>query len=155
MPETTNLQKFEAPIEITANRGTIQLPFDPAVAWGSRPQYHVRGTINGIFYRGPLKSTGAGYCLPVGAAWLRDAQVDPGVPARVEIFPEGPQLEDLAPDLRAALDADAGAAAFFAGLATFYRKNYLRWIEGAKRPETRAARITEMISLLKAEKKQR
>jgi len=29
------------------------------------------------------------------------------------------------------------------------------WVEGAKRPETRAARIGELINLLKAGKKQR
>jgi ATPase subunit of ABC transporter with duplicated ATPase domains len=40
-------------------------------------------------------------------------------------------------------------------LATFYRNGYIRWIESARRPETRQARITEMIGLLKAGKKQR
>jgi len=40
-------------------------------------------------------------------------------------------------------------------LATFYRNGYLRWIGGVKRPETRSARIAEMLSLLKAGKKQR
>lgn len=47
------------------------------------------------------------------------------------------------------------AKAFFEGLATFYRNGYLRWIEGAKRPETRSARIVEVLGLLKAGKKQR
>src|SRR5262249_46650139 len=36
-----------------------------------------------------------------------------------------------------------------------YRKNFIRWIESAKREETRAGRIQEMIKLLKAEKKQK
>jgi hypothetical protein len=36
-----------------------------------------------------------------------------------------------------------------------YRNGYLRWIEGAKRPETRSARIAETLGLLKAGKKQR
>jgi hypothetical protein len=31
----------------------------------------------------------------------------------------------------------------------------VRWIEGARRPETRSAHIAEMLSLLKAGKKQR
>jgi len=45
--------------------------------------------------------------------------------------------------------------AFFESLATFYRNTYINWIEGAKRPTTRAARIGEMIELLKAGRKQK
>ena len=69
--------------------------------------------------------------------------------------PEGPQADALAGDVVAALDAEPEARGFFAGLATFYRKGYLRWIDGARRPEVRSARIAEMVALLKAGKKQR
>jgi hypothetical protein len=155
MNDQIDTQKFEAPIVLSSSRATIQLPFDPNTAWGDKPQHHVRGTVNGCPFRGPLRSTGSGYYLSLGAAWLRDAQIDLAAPARVELYPEGPQLDNLAPDIVAALASDDGAAAFFAGLATFYRKNYLRWIESARRPETRAARIAEMVVLLKARKKQR
>jgi uncharacterized protein YdeI (YjbR/CyaY-like superfamily) len=71
------------------------------------------------------------------------------------LSPEGPQADTLAPDILAALENEPEARAFFESLATFYRNGYLRWIEGAKRPETRSARIAEMLSLLKASKKQR
>jgi len=40
-------------------------------------------------------------------------------------------------------------------LATFYRKGYTRWVEEAKRPETRTKRLAEMVELLKAGKRQR
>jgi len=61
----------------------------------------------------------------------------------------------LAPDLATALAAEPQAQQFFNSLATFYRNTYVKWIEGAKRPETRAKRIAEMIDLLKAGKKQK
>jgi uncharacterized protein YdeI (YjbR/CyaY-like superfamily) len=54
-----------------------------------------------------------------------------------------------------ALEAEPQARTFFESLATFYRNTYIKWIESAKRPETRAARIKEMIELLKAGKKQK
>jgi uncharacterized protein YdeI (YjbR/CyaY-like superfamily) len=73
----------------------------------------------------------------------------------VELSPEGPQQENLAQDITTALTSDAEAQMFFDGLATFYRKGYITWIEGAKQPETRAKRIAEMMTLLKARKKQR
>lgn len=44
-------------------------------------------------------------------------------------------------DLRAALRDHVGAEAFFDGAAPSYRRNVLRWIAQAKRPETRARRI--------------
>jgi uncharacterized protein YdeI (YjbR/CyaY-like superfamily) len=61
----------------------------------------------------------------------------------------------MSTDVVSALDAEPQAKAFFESLATFYRNTYIKWIEGAKRPETRAARIKEMIDLLKAGKKQK
>ena len=48
------------------------------------------------------------------------------------------------------------AARFFDGLATFYRKNYLRWIDATRRsPEVRAQRIAELVVLMKAGRKER
>jgi uncharacterized protein YdeI (YjbR/CyaY-like superfamily) len=74
----------------------------------------------------------------------------------VELAPEGPQREDLADDIAAALAATPAAAAFFDTLAQFYRKAYLRWIDGAsRRPDLRAARIAEVADLLAAGTKQR
>ena len=71
------------------------------------------------------------------------------------LSPEGPQADTLAPDILAALENEPEARAFFESLATFYRNGYVRWIASAKRTETRSARIAEMLSLLKAGKKQR
>ena len=60
-----------------------------------------------------------------------------------------------AEDIAAALDADLEARRFFESLATFYRKNFIRWIECAKRPETRAKRIAEPVATLKSGKRER
>jgi hypothetical protein len=50
-------------------------------------------------------------------------------------------------DLAEALErADASAA--FAALAPSHRKEYVRWITEAKRPETRAKRITEGVVMI-------
>ena len=73
-----------------------------------------------------------------------------------KLAPEGPQREDLADDISAALEANPAAAAFFDTLAQFYRKAYLRWIDASSlRPDLRAARIAEVVDLLAAGIKQR
>ena len=72
------------------------------------------------------------------------------------LAPEGPQREDLADDIQAALGAEPVAGAYFDGLAQFYRQAFRRWINATKRrPDERARRIAEMLDLLLQERKQR
>ena len=148
-------QKFKAVISKSGSRTFIPNPFDPNKVWSVKQRHHIRGTVNGYGVRGSLGSDGKQYFLPLGAAWRRDCGLDVGDKVDVALDPEGPQSESLASDVLAALDAEPQAKAFFESLATFYRNTYIKWIESAKRPETRAARIQEMIELLKAGKKQK
>lgn len=68
---------------------------------------------------------------------------------QVRVSPEGPQRADLPADFAEALDADPRAGQLFDGLAQFYRKGYLRWIEATKRsPQQRAERISTVVQLL-------
>ena len=97
-----------------------------------------------------------GFGFVLVPAWRRDCGVSPGDAVEVVLAPEGPQRQDLADDVRVALEADPEAAAFFDGLAQFYRKAYLRWIDGTKRrPDERQRRIAEMVELLRRGQKER
>jgi uncharacterized protein YdeI (YjbR/CyaY-like superfamily) len=58
-------------------------------------------------------------------------------------------MNDIPPDLAAAVKA-AGLTQFFAGCTTAHRREYLRWIGEAKRPETRNDRIAKTIKMLAA-----
>ncbi|HEV3096318.1 MAG TPA: YdeI/OmpD-associated family protein [Candidatus Dormibacteraeota bacterium] len=49
-------------------------------------------------------------------------------------------------DLRGALAANPKASQSFAAFAYSYRREYVQWIESAKRPETRRRRIAEAVS---------
>jgi uncharacterized protein YdeI (YjbR/CyaY-like superfamily) len=51
----------------------------------------------------------------------------------------------IPPDLAAALDGVQPAADNFHGAAPSYRRNVLRWIKGAKTPDTRARRIAQTV----------
>ena len=59
-----------------------------------------------------------------------------------------PELEVPAPDLETAWRAHGAAWDNFSRLPPSHRRNYLRWIDQAKRPETRARRIAAAASLL-------
>ncbi len=56
-------------------------------------------------------------------------------------------------DLAAALDRSPAARAVFDNYAYTHRKEYVRWIEEAKRPETRARRVEKSVDMLLEKKK--
>ena len=134
----------------------VPVPFDPDEAWGAKTRHAIHGTVAGVRVRGYVQPVGNGRAFVLPAGWLRDCTVVPGDLVAVEIEAEGPQRADLADDIAAALDAAPDAGTFFDALAQFYRKGFLRWIDATKRrPDERAARIAEMVELLRAGKKQR
>jgi len=154
---TVGTQRFRAVVAAgTGGRAVIAMPFDPDETWGRKAEHPVGGTINGKRVRGRLTRADGGWALTVTPMWLRDTGTTVGDQVTVELGPEGPQRDDLAGDIAAALAANQAAGAFFDTLAQFYRKAYLRWIDGTKtRPEVRAARIAEMVDLLAVGIKQR
>jgi uncharacterized protein YdeI (YjbR/CyaY-like superfamily) len=64
-----------------------------------------------------------------------------------------PVIPELPGYIARALRANSRAWKFFRELAPTYRRDFVVWIHLAKRPETRARRIRESISLLAAGKK--
>ena len=150
-------RSFQARLEGSEKgRVYVVLPFDPAKVWGLRTRYHVRGTINDLGVRGALEQFGKGYFLALGPVYRRGAGLQLGDAVTVVLMPEGPQRDALAADIAGALAAEPDAGRFFDGLATFYRKNYLRWIAATKRsPDLRAQRIAQFVELMKAGEKTR
>ena len=127
----------------------IHLPFDPAEAWGERERYYLAGTIGPYPMRGVVVPGDGEPALELGPAWCRDPRMGAGATLQVTLRPEGPQLDSIAPDFAEALEAEPQARRFFESLATFYRNGFVAWVEGAKRPETRAKRIAETVAALK------
>ena len=147
-----------AVVVTSAGRGKLLLPvpFDPDQVWGPKQRHHVAGTVNGIRVRAVVEPDGDGFAITLGPTSPAGCAVAAGDEVAVEIAPEGPQREDLAEDVAAALTANPEAGAFFDSLAQFYRRGYLRWIDATKRrPEQRAERIAEMVRLLESGAKER
>lgn len=144
-------QKFRARLEAQGKGARLAIPFDPNAAWGAKDRHHVTGTVGGCKVRGELRSENGAWSLMLGPAWVRD-NLKPGSEVEVALAPEGPALAE---DFAQALAASEAAKAFFESLPTFYRKNFIRWIEEAKRPETRASRIAETVRLCEAGKRER
>ena len=146
---------FSATLATVGKSVGVPLPFDPNEIWGARERHDVSGTIAGHPVRGPLQLWGDGrYYLALGPTWRKHSEIDFSAAVDVTIRPEGPQSDNMPQDFVDALAANETARAFFESIAPFYRKNFLRAIESAKRPETRARRIAETIALLEAGQRQ-
>ncbi len=141
-----------------AGRGKllVPVPFHPDQVWGAKQRHHIAGTVNAIHVRAIIEPAGEGFGFTLGPTSPSGRGIAVGDEVTVEIAPEGPQREDLADDVAAALAANPDAGAFFDSLAQFYRRAYLRWIDATKRrPEQRAERIAEMVKLLESGIKER
>lgn len=137
-------------------RLVVPIPFDPDAEWGSKTVHRVAGTVGAAGVRGSLEPHGDSHGLVLGAAWLRDCGLAAGTSVEVELWPEGPQRDDLPEDIARAFEESPAAGEFFDSLAQFYRKGYLTWISATKRsPEERVRRIAETVRLLEDGQKQR
>lgn len=87
----------------------------------------------------------AGRMHPSGAALARTALE---AASNKSTSPKKQPTTKLPEDFRVALEASSTARANFESFAPGYRRRYLLWIADAKRPETRAKRIREALSLI-------
>jgi hypothetical protein len=139
---------FRAVVAVEGGKAVLRLPFEPEEAWGARARHDITGTLAGHALRGKVQRDARGAFLALGPTWRRDNGVEVGDDVEVTLRLEGPLVDEMPEDLRAAFAADPVARANFEGLTTFCRKNYMRWIDDAKRPETRARRVAELIPML-------
>lgn len=148
-------KRFEAEIIAIGKGMGVVLPFDPSEPWGAKSRYYLSGSVGGCKVRGSLVENDERFVLPIGTAWPLDNDLAVGKTVEVELALEQLHVDEFADDIATALRAEPKALSFFDSLAGFYRREYMKWIDSAKRPETRATRIATMIALLKAEKRQR
>ena len=94
-----------------------------------------RAAAEAMIERGEMK--------PAGLREVERAKAD----GRWERAYDSPKTAEVPDDLRAALDADAAAAEFFAGLDSINRYAILHRIQGAKKPETRMRRIEQFVAM--------
>ncbi|MGC9992185.1 MAG: YdeI/OmpD-associated family protein [Candidatus Cybelea sp.] len=113
----------------------------------------VEGIMNGHPFRAPLEpNTSGGHWLHVNKAMLAGAGADAGDTVKLAIL--GPEPEPTVPgDLRKALNASYQAKTLWTTLTSDGRRIWIRWIESAKKPETRARRVTRTVDQLSSGKR--
>ncbi len=145
--------RFRATVELGGKTATgIGVPDEVIAALGSSKRPAVTVTINGYSYRTTAVRMGGRFFVPLSAENRSGAGVAAGDEIEVDIvLDEAPREVSLPDDLAAALDA--GARANYDALSYTHRKEWVRWIEEAKKPETRATRVAKTVDGLRAGKK--
>ncbi len=120
-----------------------------ALGSGKRPKVVV--TVAGYSYRTTVAPMGGQYLVPLSAEHRTAAGVAAGDQVEVDIeLDQAPRVVELPADLAAELSRDVQAREYFDGLAYTHRKEWVRWIEEAKKPETRQTRLDKTMAALRA-----
>jgi hypothetical protein len=145
--------EFRATVVLGGKTATgIQVPDDVVEELGAGKRPAVVVTVGGHTYRTTVAPMGGAYWIPLAAEHREAAGVQAEQEVDVEIaLDSAPRVVELPDDLSAALDDSARSA--FDGLAPSHKKEWVRWVTEAKKPETRAARIEKTVEGLKAGKK--
>jgi hypothetical protein len=147
--------EFRTTVELGGKTATgLRVPDDVVAALGRGKRPPVQVTVAGYSYRTTVATMGGAFFVPLAAEHREAAGLTAGQEVDVRVEPDdAPRETSLPEDLDAALDDDARA--FFSGLAPSHRKEWVRWVEEAKKPETRAARIEKTAASLREGKKTR
>jgi hypothetical protein len=149
--------RFRTTVELGGKTATgIEVPEDVVTALGSGNRPPVTVTVGGHSYRTTVARMGGRFLVPLSAENRTAAGVAAGDQVEVDIeLDSGPREVAVPGDLAAALAGDDTARANFDGLSFTHRKEWVRWIEEAKRPETRATRLAKTVESLHAGKRAR
>ena len=147
--------RFRAKVELGGKTATgIPVPEDVVAAMGSGKRPTVQVTVGEHSYRTTVASMRGRYFVPLSKANREAARVAAGDEVAVEIEVDAePRNVAIPADLADALADDATARAFFDRLSYTHRKEWVRWVEEAKKEETRTRRIAKTIESLHAGKR--
>lgn len=129
----------------------MPIPFDVEAAFGKKSRVAVTGSVNGFAFSSSLMPVGDGtHEMMFNKILQTGAKAGPGDEVEVIMEPDlEPRRVTLPEDFKKRLSAN-GASAKFAKLAYSHQKEYVRWIEDAKREETRERRIAKALDMIAA-----
>jgi hypothetical protein len=130
----------------------VVVPKPVAAAAGLRHGQRVRGTVNGARYRSSLMMYSGVFHLGVHKATLAEAEVTPPAAVRVSIEADTEPLptDAVPPDLAKALKRGSAAAAW-ERLRPSLKREHVKSLLDAKKPETRRNRLDKIVAALAAD----
>lgn len=148
-------QTFKAFIQNAGGGGAfVEVPFDVEKAFGAKKP-KVKAMIEGVPYRGILTRMGTEFHMLIILKSIREQTgktFGDEVKVTVELDTE-PRVLDIPKDFLKELKKNKDAKTFFEKLSYTHQREYLLWVEEAKKEETRARRILKAVEMLREGKK--
>lgn len=135
------------------NATYVNIPFDVEETYGKKGQVKVKANIEGVEYRGSLAKMqkDAPHILVVTQAIRKQINKSAGDEVKISLIVDTEKREiEIPKDLSVLLEKNKKAKEFFAKLSYTNSKEYVRWIESAKKAETRESRLNATIEKLLA-----
>jgi hypothetical protein len=146
---------FTAIIQNAGGGGAfVEIPFDVEKTFGSKKP-KVKALIDGVPYRGLLTRMGGPNHILIILKGIRE-KIGKSFGDEIKITVEPDTKErviEVPKDLMKELKKHKETKAFFDKLSYTHRREYVMWINEAKRDETRQRRIVKMIEMLKKKRK--
>ena len=153
----TKKHTFTAIIQNAGGGGAfVEVPFDVEAAFGSkRPK--VKATFEGVPYRGILTRMGTEHHLLIILKEIREKIGKTfGDEVKITVEPDtDPRVIEVPAELKKLFKTEKEAKAFFDKLSYTHQREYVMWINEAKREETRQNRMVKAIEMLKKGQKER
>jgi hypothetical protein len=151
----TKKRTFKAVILNPGGGGAfVEVPFDVEKEFGSkRPK--VKAMIEGVPYRGILTRMGMECHVLIILKGIRE-QIGKtfGDEIKITVEPDDePRVVEIPAELKKAFKTEKEAKTFFEKLSYTHQREYVTWINEAKKEETRQSRIVKTIEMLKKGKR--
>ena len=138
-------QRFRATLYAVGINRCVDVPARVSRALGGAARIPVRGAIGAVGFESTLTPRGHGrHRLFVHSRVWRTLGVDRGAAVTVTLEPATPRpvaVPPLPPDLRGVLGRRPLAARAFSALTPTLKREVIRWLTAAKRPDTRERRL--------------
>lgn len=147
---------FTATIQNAGGGGAfVEIPFDAEKAFGSKKP-KVKAMIEGVPYRGLLVRMGSEHHLLLILKFIRE-QIGKTFGDEIKVSVELDVEERVATvpaELKRIFKSNKEAKSAFEKLSYSDQKEYVQWINEAKKAETRQSRIVKTLALLKKGRQQ-
>ncbi|MFN0174266.1 MAG: YdeI/OmpD-associated family protein [Saprospiraceae bacterium] len=134
---------------------SVNFPYDVQEVYGVRGQVKVKVTFDGVPYRGSLAKMGH-HChfLLVRKDIRKLIGKNAGDTVHVTVQRDTEErIVEVPAELAELFGQNPAAQAYYEKLSYTHRKEYVQWINEAKRPETRQKRLDRTIEMLLNNKK--
>lgn len=132
------------------NAAFVVFPFDVQKLFGTKGQVKIKVIFDdNVEYRGSLANMGFGHCVGLTQAVRKQLGKSFGDQVDVKLWKDKEERVVVVPDdVKILLDENQKAKELYEKMSYTHRKEYIRWIEEAKKEETRERRKIKMIEMI-------